>query len=117
MDPAGGPPEVLFAGSSDDAGPAWSPNETQVGFLQRPDGAPAQLWLVDVGTRNATPLSPPSLDVKSFDFSPEGEWLVFSADEDGRHSLWIVDRDGGQLERLTDQEGVDDVDPVWRPEP
>lgn len=116
-DPTGGSLASLFASAYDDTHPAWSPAGSEVAYLQHPDGAPAQLWTVDVDGRRSVPLSPPDLDVRSFDFSPDGQWLVFAADEAGRSSLWIVDREGTRLRRLTEAEGVDDVEPVWRPEP
>ncbi|HVS04396.1 MAG TPA: protein kinase, partial [Thermoanaerobaculia bacterium] len=40
-------------------------------------------------------------------YNPDGSWIVFSSDRSGNLDLWRVSASGGQLERLTDDPGVD----------
>jgi Tol biopolymer transport system component len=55
-------------------------------------------------TRGLHPSSP--------QFSPDGKRIIFSAGTEGSHDLWLIDRTGGNLTRLTSG-ASDDIDPAW----
>jgi len=51
-------------------------------------------------------------------FSPDGRWLAFRSrreHRDGVAQIWLMDRDGGEAQRITDLEG-DISDFVWSPD-
>jgi len=49
------------------------------------------------------------------EYSPDGEWLLFSSDRSGNNDLWRLNRRSGELQRLTDNE-AQDWDPAMSPD-
>jgi eukaryotic-like serine/threonine-protein kinase len=45
-------------------------------------------------------------------YSPDGKWLLFSSNRSGNNDLWRLNRESGELQRLTDNEAQD-----WDPAP
>jgi hypothetical protein len=50
--------------------------------------------------------------VDGTDYTPDGRWIWFNGERDGRVDLWRVRPDGSELERMTEGETVD-----WFPHP
>jgi Tol biopolymer transport system component len=85
----------------------WSPTGDRIAFTS---GDATELRLLDVGTGRVTLLTETDgSDVLSvmaggaFDFSPEGDQILFSRTKDrgrGVSSLWSVNADGSELRRL-----------------
>jgi Tol biopolymer transport system component len=48
-------------------------------------------------------------------WSPDGRWLVFTANLDGDDEVWIASRDGSEKQKLTDND-VADTDADWHPD-
>ena len=46
------------------------------------------------------------------DYSEDGLWITFEMLRDGNRDIYIMNSNGGELTRLTDDQG-DDFDPVW----
>ena len=94
---------------------AFSPDGKQIVFVTTRAGGTADLWILDVATRQAKPLtSGPGGDFRPA-WSPDGKWIAFSSDRGsnlpmakGRWEhlqlvdIFLVRPDGGGLKRLTE---------------
>jgi Tol biopolymer transport system component len=47
-------------------------------------------------------------------WSPDGRRIAFATDHDGNSEVYVMDADGSNLVRLTNDPGRDS-DPAWRP--
>jgi len=109
-------PVNLTSDEARDHSPAWSPDGEWIAFASvreslywelyrmRPDGSEGQrlTWWED-----ASDLWP--------SWSPDGTRLAFASRRDGNWEIYIMDRDGGNLVRLTDHP-ADDTNPAWSPD-
>ena len=116
MNSDGSDPVNLTQHEAKDHSPAWSPDGEWIAFasvrdslywelyLMRPDGSDVQrlTWWED-----ASDLSPT--------WSPDGTRIAFASKRDGNWEIYMMDRDGGNLVRLTDHE-ADDTNPAWSPD-
>jgi TolB protein len=93
---------------------AFSPDGRQLAFVTTRAGGTADIWILDLQTRRAHPLSSgPGGDFRP-SWSPDGRWIAFSSDREsslpfarGRWEplqlvdLYLVHPDGSALKRLT----------------
>ena len=112
----GSDPVNLTQNKAKEHSPAWSPDGKWIAFasvrdslywelyLMQPDGTAVQrlTWWED-----ASDLSPT--------WSPDGTRLAFASRRDGNWEIYTMDRDGGNLTRLTDHL-ADDTNPAWSPD-
>ncbi|HSJ54707.1 MAG TPA: hypothetical protein VLC52_13285 [Anaerolineae bacterium] len=116
VDLDGGNAVNLTLDEAKDHSPAWSPDGQWIAFaslrdalywelyLMRADGSDVQrlTWWED-----ASDLSP--------SWSPDGRRIAFASKRDGNWEIYTMDRDGGNLLRLTDHP-ADDTNPAWSPD-
>ena len=108
------------------AGPAWSPNGTEIAFV---NGAPErkQISILNLHTRKAKILFPakpePSWIPASLAWSPKGDRIAFSwlhrvplKDFLETETIYIVNRDGTGLLQVIDEAGPSVDTPVWSPQ-
>ena len=48
--------------------------------------------------------------------SPDGRWIAFVSDRGGADNLWVMDRAGGYLRQLSDNEHSVSISPTWSPD-
>jgi dipeptidyl aminopeptidase/acylaminoacyl peptidase len=77
---AGGEPRRLTGGPADVA-PAWSPDNSKIGFLRADDG-PAQVWLLPSDGGEAEQLTTLDLGAGAPRWSPDGSKIAFAAPVD-----------------------------------
>lgn len=95
---------------------AFSPDGTQITFIRDVDGFP-QVFAADFGNlenpRQLTTLTAP--DTAHPSFSPDARLIVFSSSHQSPgEELWIVNADGSNLRKLTDNTFIDRA-PQWSP--
>ncbi len=113
---------------SDEEEPDWSPTDDVVAYHHAPkgDGIPAEgydVYTVDVSDGTTTQLT----DNEWWDYSPlwspDGESIAFFSTRDDFHSedgpyewdLWLMDADGSNERRLTEQ-ATRKMDATWSPD-
>jgi Tol biopolymer transport system component len=83
----------------------WSPTGDRIAFVSfvaTPFMSDGQLRLLDVASGTVTLLAESEARdyLSVIDFSPEGDRILFSRTEDGVSSLWSINADGSDLQRL-----------------
>ena len=110
-----------------DYDPIFSPDGKSIVFSSLEDGQ-NQLWIMDSDGGNRRKLTHADRDEVSkdtlgvegaFSFSPDGRRIVFIYGDrgdftpDGRNNVWIIDKDGKNLKRLTNQTPAAFVAPTF----
>lgn len=91
----------------------WSPDGDQIAYVSQQEGN-AELYVLESDRSKPTRITFNDAQDHLGDWSPDGEWLVFYADDaDAEPGLWLRNPSGVNLIRLT--QGVD-TDPVWSPD-
>ena len=95
--------------------PAWSPDGRAIAYTSYRRGFPDLFIAYIFEGRFTTPASGTDA-VHNFlpAWSPDGTRLAFMSNRDGNLEIYIVDRDGGNLRRLTRHPSID-VSPTWSP--
>ncbi|MFH2055700.1 MAG: hypothetical protein ABIJ61_07065 [bacterium] len=76
-----------------------SPNGEMIVFTQQLSGRLPNLWIVDVGGKNLTRLT--STGGRHPDWSPDGEWIVYTNLAYGNGHLWLMRPDGSEKHQIT----------------
>ncbi|HUF36241.1 MAG TPA: BamA/TamA family outer membrane protein [Gemmatimonadales bacterium] len=93
----------------------WSPDGKFLAFAAK-RGPRDEIALVDVQRNKQIGRIAPRLSgITTPSWSPDGSRLVFSGTDGGFSDLFVVDRDGKNLQRLT-QDKYADLHPVWSPD-
>ena len=108
-----------FVGGSDLYGhdPRWSPDGTMLAFGRTYpccDGPPSSVWLMRPDGAGLHPLS--TFPSGAPAWSPDGKRIAFlGAGVDAEADLYLVDADGGNVHRITDDPEGEGY-PVWSPD-
>jgi TolB protein len=95
-------------------GPRWSPEGNSILYISYPrKGAFPRLALA-TGDPSARTLFESERMVFPGSWSPDGKTIAFSSSQDGNPEIYLMDREGGRVRRLTDHPGID-VSPCWSP--
>ena len=90
----------------------WSPDGSKVGFVK----GRGDLCVMDPRGKDAKAIVK-SWDHPEFDWSPDGQWLVYAqSDNDFNRDVYIVPVDGSRPPFNVSRHPDVDVDPVWSPD-
>lgn len=89
-----------------------SPNGKQIAFAREP----GELWIANLDGKSARKLVN-GFDIPSYDFSPDGRWIVYAnSDDDFNREIWIVPTDGSKPAVNISRHPDNDYSPVWSPD-
>lgn len=94
------------------ASPAISPNGQQVAFTIREtnwdeNAYETEIWVGDAATGQSRQVTNARKSSMQPAWSPDGNWLAFISDRDGKRQIYRIALRGGEAERLTNtEEGV-----------
>jgi TolB protein len=79
--------------------PRYSTDGTQITFTSQPDGDFPQIWVMNSDGTNARQLT--TTQGYTSDWSPDGEWIVYTDTRAVSGRLWIMRKDGTDKRQLT----------------
>jgi Tol biopolymer transport system component len=115
----GSGPVRLVPGPADPGSkPAWTPDGRSVAFASDRDGGNLDIFLADAaaGAGAGTPtklITSPGLDGEPA-WSPDGSRLAFASDRDGSPQIYVANRDGSNVVRVTTR--ARSYTPAWAPD-
>lgn len=90
----------------------WSPDGSRVAFVR----GLGDLWTMDSKGKEARKVIA-SWNAPDFDWSPDGQWIVFAkSDDDFNRDIWLVPSDGSKPPFNLSRHPDNDSDPVWSPD-
>ena len=116
----GAEPRLLAGTAAPEGSPRWDGARARLVYQRFPaDGEEGPTWLV-AHTAGAEPdAGVPLFEDPNGDaaprWSPDGKWIAFIAEHDGRTDVFVAAADGSGERRLTDDDVVDRY-PAWDPE-
>ncbi len=89
--------------------PAMSPNGQQIAYTIREtnwdeNAYETEIWIADAATGQSRQITNARKSSSAPAFSPDGVWLGFVSDRDGKRQIYRIALRGGEAERLTNTE-------------
>lgn len=117
----GGSAIQLTSHRTDDIMPAWSPDGEKLAYVSYQDDAAGDLWIVSLRERRdelAVKGNPAKLtnylgqDISPA-FSPDGKFIAFVSNRDGRQNVYVFQLNTNKISQITQTGGVS---PTWSPD-
>ncbi len=88
------PSEALLDSPWNQLPTSWSPDGRRLAFTEYHPLTGADVWVVDVATRERTPIVRSLFDESHARFSPDGRWLAYMSNDSGRWEVFVRPADG-----------------------
>jgi len=95
--------------------PAWSPIGNQIAFLAYDSSVTPNYFLDDFDLIQLTDNTDP-VPMGNIIWSPDGNQFVFWSEQNGDEEIFVMNADGSNLQKLTNNDLADDWNPVWSPD-
>jgi len=94
------------------SGLSFSPNGSKIAYVK----SRGNLWIADADGKNAA-IAVDSWNPPSYDWSPDGKWLVYAVyDNDFNRDIWVKPIDGSRPPFNISRHPFNEDDPVWSPD-
>ena len=105
----------LTDNSGYDGNPSWSPDGKMIVFDTDRDGVSDwDIYIMDANGKNLQVITANTTSDFDASFSPDGKRLVYLSNSDGDNEIMIIDIDGENQKRLT-QNTFKETAPIWIP--
>jgi TolB protein len=100
--------------------PVWSPDKSVIAYTSYRPSGPVGVYrdlvlsFITTGQRTTPANGSPSRQNYLPMFSPDGSKIAFTSDRDGNPEIYVMNRDGSGLRRMTNNPAID-VTPTWSP--
>ena len=117
MDSSGNNKHPLLKGMSGyNWAPDWAPDDKRILFSSNASGQ-AQVYIVGLDGQSPQQITSGTGNSFLAAWSPDGKRIAFTSDRvDGSNEIYIMDIDGNNLTRLTENVNIDDAAPAWSPD-
>mgnify|MGYP001567980492 CR=1 FL=1 len=114
VDSDGGGPMQITDDKRENGSPAWNPAGTQFAYYSKQANGAYQIMV-----RNADGSNPRALTNAASNWtptwSPDGNWIAFASNRGGKMGVYIMDKNGGNAQLLTDKFAPEAQSPgSWR---
>lgn len=90
----------------------WSPDGETLAYVAKRDAGVFDVYTIPVGGGDETCLTVDFEHTDGPDYTPDGEWIWFNGQKEGRMQLWRMRNDGSDVEVMTDEQSWN-----WFPHP
>jgi TolB protein len=111
----GSGPMQLTNDKRENGSPSWHPDGKQMAYYSKQTDGSYQIMTWNAEGSGAPRKLTNAGNNFSPVFSPDGNWIAFATDRNGRLEVWMMDKNGGNVQPLTDKHGSEGLMPgSWR---
>lgn len=109
----GSGPFQLTNDRRENGSPAWSPDGTRFAYYSKQTDGSYQIMVANADGSGARKLTNAGNNFTPT-WSPDGNWIAFASSRGGRLDIYIVDKNGNNVQPLTDKFGEAQLPGSWR---